>query len=121
MAGGVLFIGLQALSTIAAMSMVESARRDWHDGYRRFLEAAAVPAAATARHRELEVVTDELRRRVGGTFTIAELGEAYRGAEAWSRNAVEEKAFTPGWPRTLAITIDAAFHLYSRGAIDYSP
>jgi hypothetical protein len=121
MAGGVLFIGLQALSTIAAMSMVESARRDWHEGYRRFLEAAAEPAAANARHKELEVVTDELRRRVGGTFTIAELGEAYRGAEAWSRNAVEERAYTPGWPRTLAITIDAAFHLYSRGAIDYSP
>lgn len=103
------------------MSIIESARRDWDDGYRRFLEAAAQPAAAHPRHRELEVVTDELRRRVGGTFTIAELSEAYRGAEAWSRNAVEERAFTPGWPRTLAIAIDAAFHLYSRGAMDYTP
>jgi hypothetical protein len=109
------------LTTIAAMSIVESARREWADGYRRFLEAAAEPGAANARHRELEVVTDELRRRVGGTFTIAELGEAYVGAEAWSRNAIEEQAHTPGWPRTLAIAIDAAFHLYSRGAIDYSP
>ncbi len=103
------------------MSIVESARRDWDDGYRRFLEATVDPAAADVRHRELEVVTNELRRRVGGTFTLAELGEAYRGAEAWSRNAVEEQAFSPGWPRTLTVAIDAAFHLYSRGAVDFTP
>ena len=103
------------------MSIVESARRDWDDGYRRFLEATAEPVAAVARHRELEVVTDELRRRVGGTFTLAELGEAYLGAEAWSRNAVEERAASPGWPKTLTIAIDAAFYLYSRGALDYEP
>jgi hypothetical protein len=37
------------------------------------------------------------------------------------RDTVSERAPTPGWPRTLAIVQDAAFHLYQRGAVDYSP
>jgi hypothetical protein len=103
------------------MSIVESARSDWRDGYRRFLQAAAEPTAAPARHRELEVVTGELRRRVGGTFTLAELGAVYVDAETWARIAVAEEASTPEWPRALAIVTDAAFHLYSRRALDYEP
>jgi hypothetical protein len=34
---------------------------------------------------------------------------------------VSERAATPGWPRTLAIVQDTAFHLYQRGAVDYTP
>jgi len=29
-------------------------------------------------------------RRIGQSFTLAELADAYAGAEAWSREAVEE-------------------------------
>ena len=103
------------------MSIVESARSDWNDGYRRFLEVAAEPATADLRHRELEVVTDELRRRIGGTFTLDELGGAYVSAEAWASLAIAERAPSPGWPKTLTVVIDAAFHLYSRAALDYEP
>ena len=45
----------------------------------------------------------------------------YDRAEAWVRDAVSEHAATPGWPRTLALVEDAAFHLYQRGAVDYKP
>lgn len=103
------------------MSIVESARSDWNDGYRRFLEVTAEPATADLRHRELEVVTDELRRRIGGTFTLDELGVAYVNAEAWASLAIAERAPSPGWPKTLTVVIDAAFHLYSRAALDYEP
>jgi len=34
---------------------------------------------------------------------------------------VEDHAATPGWPRTLALVQDAAFHTYQRGASDYKP
>jgi hypothetical protein len=64
---------------------------------------------------------DELRKRVGATFTLAELAEAYRTSEAWARHVVSERAPAPGWPRTLAMVEGAAFHLYSRGAVDYKP
>ena len=39
---------LDGSTTIAAMSIVESARSDWSDGYRRFLEVAAEPARGRA-------------------------------------------------------------------------
>jgi hypothetical protein len=100
---------------------VESARRDWEDGYRRFQEQARDAARADVLHEQLHAVLDELRRRLGGAFTLAELAEAYTGAERWSRVAVAERAPAPGWPRTLAVVEDSAFHLYSRGAVDYEP
>jgi hypothetical protein len=37
------------------------------------------------------------------------------------RDTVSERAATPGWPRTLSIVQDTAFHLYQRGAVDYTP
>jgi len=79
------------------------------------------PVAAERLNAQLEVVTDELRRRIGQTFTVEQLAIAYDRADAWVRDAVSEHAATPGWPRTLALVEDAAFHLYQRGAVDYAP
>jgi hypothetical protein len=100
---------------------VESARRDWEEGYRRLLAEARDPSAAERLHAQVDAVTDELRKRVGATFTLAELAGAYQRSERWTREAVSERAPAPGWPRTLAIVGDAAFHLYARGAVDYEP
>lgn len=100
---------------------LESARRDWAEGHRRLASAAGdLPEAERLQH-QVEVVMEELRRRVGGTFTLADLARAYDGAERWARAAVEERAGAPGWPRTLAVAVDAAFHVYARGAVDYGP
>jgi hypothetical protein len=79
------------------------------------------PVAAERLNAQLEVVTDELRRRIGQTFTVEQLAIAYDRADAWVRDAVSEHAATPGWPRTLALVEDAAFYLYQRGAVDYAP
>lgn len=101
--------------------VTEAVRREWEDGYRRFEAALRDPVAAERLRRQLDVVTDELRRRIGQTFTLEELAEAYDRADAWARHVVSEHAATPGWPRTLTLVEDAAFHLYQRGAVDYSP
>jgi hypothetical protein len=77
--------------------------------------------AANQLHSQLDVVTDELRKRVGQTFTLEQLAVTYQDADEWARAAVSEHAATPGWPRTLAIVQDAAFHMYQRGAVDYAP
>jgi hypothetical protein len=100
---------------------VESARRDWEDAYRRLQDEARDPAKANALNRQLEVVGEELRKRLGGTYTLVELAHEYQRAERWSRDAVAEKAATSGWPGTLSIVEGAAFLLYSRGAVDYEP
>jgi hypothetical protein len=100
---------------------VESARRDWEDGYRRLLEQARESPTGERLHAQVDAVLAELRRRVGGTFTLRELATAYAAAELWSRHAVAQSAPAPGWPRTHSIVEAAAFHLYSLGARDYVP
>jgi hypothetical protein len=100
---------------------IERARREWEDGRRRLLEQADDTRERERLLAQVDVVTEELRRRVGGTFTLAELTRAYAGAEAWSREVVSQRAPAPGWPRTLSLVEATAFHLYARGAIDYEP
>jgi hypothetical protein len=96
-------------------------RSEWEDGYRRFQDLSRDRLVADRLGLRLEVVTDELRKRIGQTFTLDQLAVAYQNADDWARAAVSERAATPGWPRTLAIVLDAAFHLYQRGAVDYTP
>ena len=101
--------------------VIEAVRREWEDGYRRFESAARDPVAGERLLAQLEVVTAELRRRIGQTFTLDELAAAYERSDAWAREAISEHAASPGWPRNVALVEDAAFHLYQRGAVDYSP
>lgn len=100
---------------------VTSARREWEQGHRRLEAAVRDPARAARLHPQVDALLDELRRRVGTTYTLAELAGAYSGAERWAREIVAERAAAPGWPRTLAIVEEAAFHVYARGAVDYTP
>jgi hypothetical protein len=103
--------------------MLDSARYQWEEGMRR-LEATG---SETARHRHLSVlvdaVSDELRRRVGQTFTLAELAAVYAGAEDWVRDVIVRS--TPPRSRAgirdAALVQDAAFGQYARGASDYEP
>ncbi len=102
--------------------VVESAMLDWEVGYRCLLDARRDP---TLRHRleeQVDAVTAALRRRIGPTFTLAELADAYAGAERWVVDAMEDEGIDdPLVLRTLATAGDAAFHLYARGAVDYTP
>jgi len=101
---------------------VDSARREWEDAHRRLEDAGrGDPLEAERLQRQLRVVTEELRRRLGSTFTLSELVSEYQRADAWALDVVSEKAATPGWPRTLTVVEGAAFHLYARGAVDYAP
>jgi chorismate-pyruvate lyase len=103
------------------MGDLESARRDWEDGYRRFELVSRDEPQAERLLAQLDVISAELRRRVGGTFTLATLAEVYLGSDRWTRQAVEEYAATPGWARSVSMVGDAAFHIYARGAVDYTP
>jgi hypothetical protein len=100
---------------------VARVRREWQEGYARLLEEARDPVNAERLYAQVEVVTAQLRRRVGAVFELVELADAYAGSDTWVREAVAEHAAAPGWPRALATVGDAAFHLYSRGAVDYVP
>lgn len=99
---------------------VQSAKLEWEDAYRDLVEAARDSAREDDLRRQLEAVLGELRRRLGGAFTLRELASEYAGADVWARSALAE-AKVPGWPRTMSLVEGAAFHLYARGAVDYAP
>lgn len=103
------------------MSQIEVARQEWEEGSRR-LEAARDDEH---RYRQLldllELVLDELRKRIGQTYTLSELVAIYRDADRWARELLEERAPQPDWPRDLTVVVAAAFDAYQRGAIDYEP
>jgi hypothetical protein len=101
---------------------VELARQHWEEGYRRLLRAKDPEPGRYARLLEqVEIVTAELRRRLGKSFTLAELAVAYTRADRWAREAVEERGATAEWLASASTAADAAFHLYARGARDYRP
>jgi hypothetical protein len=100
---------------------LDQTRREWELGYGRLQRELAEASRGEAILAELDTVTAELRRRVGQSFTLAELGDAYATSEPWAREAVAEMEPARGWPRRLSTITDAAFHLYSRGAVDYEP
>jgi hypothetical protein len=103
------------------VSRVEVARQEWEEGSRR-LESAREDERRYRQLLELlELLLDELRKRIGQTYTLAELVAGYGESERWAREVLEERAETPGWPRDLTVVLAAAFGAYQRGAIDYEP
>jgi hypothetical protein len=103
------------------VSQVTVAKQEWDEGSRRFEAAREDPRRYRQLLELLELVLDELRRRIGQTYTLAELVAAYGESERWAREVLEERATVPGWPRDLTLVLAAAFDAYQRGAIDYEP
>ena len=93
---------------------VESARQEWEEGQRRLQGYARDRRRYSAVVEQVDAVREELRRRVGQTFTLADHDRAYRDADSWMHEI-------GGDPRDLATASAAAFHLYARGAVDYEP
>lgn len=99
----------------------EAAVQQWRDGLRR-LDAALVeqPVQARLLDRVTAAIYEELRRRLGSTFTTEELAELYDGGTAWAQQlAMRTAPESPeAWePRTV---VDAAFGRYVREATDYA-
>jgi hypothetical protein len=88
---------------------VRSALFQWEDGERRL--RALEPAPVRHRlERQLELVVDELRRRLGSTFTLEELADYYGQGTGWA----DELVGLNGW------LVDAAFGRYAREAKNYA-
>ena len=91
----------------------------WREGQRRL--AQADPTVRPALERVIDAVVDELRRRVGGTFTTEELARFYGEAGTdWIFDLAVRAA--PGTPEAwdLATVDGAAFARYLREASDYA-
>lgn len=94
---------------------IAAARYAWEDGLRR-LEPFL---AADGNHaRIVKAVHDELRRRVGVTFRMADLARAYDGASGWYLDLAARVAPREPDAWEPAVTLDGAFGLYQRMATD---
>jgi hypothetical protein len=96
---------------------LENALFQWEEGWRT-LQAIDDSRERRRADRVVGGVQDELRRRIGPTFTAAELAELYGRGTDWCLQVALDAA--PGFasdPQSLA---DAAFWLYLRGATDFA-
>jgi hypothetical protein len=91
----------------------------WQDGQRRL--AAAEPADRPAMDRVVGELIVQLRRRLGGPFTVNELARLYveEGTD-WCFDVAVRVA--PNQPAAwdLPTVAGAAFAIYARQAIDYT-
>jgi hypothetical protein len=91
----------------------------WQDGQRRLSEAE--PADRPALERVIDELVTQLRRRLGGPFTVAELARLYadQGTD-WCFDVAVRIA--PGTPAAWDLTTvaGAAFARYAREASDYT-
>jgi len=90
----------------------------WQDGQRRMAEADPADLAAT--ERVVDELVLELRRRLGGPFTVRELADLYleQGTDWCFQIATKIAPRNPAaWD--MATVANAAFARYVREASDY--
>jgi hypothetical protein len=96
---------------------LENALFQWEEGVRA-LKAIEGPRERRQADRVVGVIQDELRRRIGPTFSAAELAELYgRGTDWCLQVGMDAVPGLAGDARSLA---DAAFWLYLRNATDFA-
>jgi hypothetical protein len=100
---------------------VDLARQQWDDGRRRVERTEPGSRESALLAAQIELVVAGLRRRIGQTFTLAQLVDAYEDAGDWARDALYDSLPEGAPPPDTATVTDAAFQQYARGAIDYRP
>ena len=100
---------------------MEIARQQWAEGHRRLSAKRGDPELYRLLLDQVEAIMDELRRRIGANYSLADLADGYRDADRWTRDAVAEGAPGMQWGPEVTAAADAAFYLYARGARDYEP
>lgn len=96
---------------------LENALFQWEEGWRA-LQAIDDPRRRRLAERVTGALRDELRRRIGPTFSAAELANLYGEGTDWAQQvALDVAPAAEGDAQSLA---DAAFWLYLRGSTDFA-
>lgn len=101
---------------LVSTAQAQAAMFEWQEGLRR-LETVP-PAARAWCERVIDAVQRELRRRLGGPFTVSELAHEYADAQSWFLPIALDVAPRTREAHDAAITMDAAFGRQMRRAID---
>jgi len=96
---------------------LDNALFQWESGKRR-LEEITEPRERRMADRVVDAIREELRRRIGPTFSAEELAELYGEGTDWCQQvAIDVAPLMEGEAQSLG---DAAFWLYLRGARDFA-
>ena len=93
---------------------IENALFQWEEGEARIRDASDDEARALDRAARL--VVEELSRRLGGTFTLADLADLYGEGTDWVRDEVQRRFEDV----QTSAAVDAGFLRYARSASDYA-
>lgn len=96
---------------------LENALFQWEEGLRA-LRAVDAPRERRRADRVVAAIQDELRRRIGPTFSAAELANLYGEGTDWCLAVATDTV--PGLAGDGQRLADAAFALYLRGATDFA-
>ena len=96
---------------------LENALFQWEEGW-RVLQGIEDPRERRQADRVVAAVQDELRRRIGPTFSAAQLADLYGRGTDWCLQVALDAA--PGLVTDPGSLADAAFWLYLRGAGDFA-
>lgn len=99
---------------------VDNALFQWEEGARRLRELESDPRAARNARRAVEAIREELRRRIGPTFSAQELADLYGRGTDWCLEAARQAAPMSAVDMDPQAIVDGTFFLYLRGAHDYS-
>jgi hypothetical protein len=97
---------------------IDTAVYQWRRGERRLSEAP--PERSALLERVTTALVAELRRRLGGRFSSAELVELYERGTDWCLQIAMRIAPHDPWAWEAGLVVDAAFGRYLREAADYA-
>jgi hypothetical protein len=100
------------------VSSYETAREQWEQGQDRLADAP--PEQQPTLERVTRAIQNEIRRRLGGAFTLDELVDLYDAGTSWCTALAVEEAPDEPYAWDARIVADAAFGRYARGARDYA-
>ena len=93
---------------------LQNALYQWEEGERRLRERAE--PERTDLEAAVALVLEELRRRLGSSYTAGELADFYAEGVDWAA----ELARTRHAGGDAAHVVDAAFYHYAGGAVDFA-
>jgi hypothetical protein len=96
----------------------ETASDQWAAGLRRLEEAP--PDQRQTLERVTRLIEADLRRRLGGPFTSAELADLYDQGTDWCSDVAYGAAPEQPYAWDVRVVADAAFGRYLREATDYA-
>ena len=99
---------------------LDNALFQWEEGARRLRALSADPREGQTARRVVDAIREELRRRIGPTFTAQELADLYGQGTDWCLEVARRAAPMSAVDLDTQATVDGAFQEYLRGARDYS-